>query len=57
MACVGEKRNVKEGVHFEGIYINDSIILQSILKILDGRVWTSLLWLKVGTSGRLLRTW
>jgi hypothetical protein len=54
---VGEKRNVKEGVHFEGIYINDSIILQSILKILDGRVWTSLLWLKVGTSGRLLRTW
>jgi hypothetical protein len=33
------------------------IILKWILKKQDGRVWTGLVWLRIGISGGLLRTW
>jgi hypothetical protein len=34
--------------------IEERIILKWILKKLDGTAWTGLIWLGIGTSGRLL---
>jgi hypothetical protein len=44
--------------------VGGSIILKWIIKTLDVRTWTGLIWLRIGTSGELLcvqtldvRTW
>jgi hypothetical protein len=40
--------------HSEDLGVDGRIILELILEKLDGRVWTGCLWLRIGTSGRLL---
>jgi hypothetical protein len=34
--------------------VGDRLILKFILKGQDGLLWTRLIWLRIGTSGRLL---
>jgi hypothetical protein len=34
--------------------VNGTIILKWILRKQDGRVWIEFIWLRIGTSGRLL---
>ena len=65
MACVREKKHkhrfrwgsLRERDHVEVLGIDKRIISIQILKKYDGRIWTRLIWLRIGTSGRLLRTW
>jgi accessory gene regulator protein AgrB len=40
----------------EGLCINERIILKRILRKLIERAWSGLIWLRIGTSGMLLRT-
>jgi len=40
--------------HLEGLGIEEIIILKWMLKKRDGKAWAELLWLSIGTSGRLL---
>jgi hypothetical protein len=62
VACMGEKRTAymvsvgkPEGKdHWENRDISGKIILKWIIKKQDGVVWTGLIWLRIGTSGRLL---
>ena len=37
--------------------IDGRIILKLIFKTWDGGEWTGLLWLRIGTGGRLLKMW
>jgi hypothetical protein len=41
---VGEKRNVKRRDHFGDPGIDENIILKSILKKYDWRMWTGFIW-------------
>jgi hypothetical protein len=41
----------KERNYYEGVDIVGRIILKWILEILDGVVWTGLIWLRIGTKG------
>ena len=62
MACVREKKHthrfrwgsLRERDHVEDLGIDERIISLQILKKYDGRIWTGLIWLRIGTSGRLL---
>jgi hypothetical protein len=65
VACVGVKRevcagfwsgNVKERGRFEDLVVDGRSVLKWDVKQLDGRSWTELVWLKVGTSGERLWT-
>jgi len=40
--------------HSEDVGVAWRIILEWILKKLGGKVWTGLIWLRIGTSGELL---
>jgi hypothetical protein len=46
--------NLKGGVHLKVVGIDGRIILEFILEELGGKVWASSIWLRTGTSGRLL---
>jgi hypothetical protein len=58
----GEKRNAyrlllgsqKERDHWEDQDVGGWTISKWILERLDGMMWTGLIWLRIGTSGRLL---
>jgi hypothetical protein len=45
---------LKEGDQFEDISLQEIIILKWMLKKQDVRPWTGLIWLRMGTNGRLL---
>ena len=45
--------NLREGVHLEDRGIDARIILQCIVRKSVGRVWTGLIYLRIGTGGRL----
>jgi hypothetical protein len=48
-----ERGYLKERSYLEDLGIDGSIILKWILKKENARVWTELMWLRTGTSGRL----
>jgi hypothetical protein len=58
----GEMRNVykilvgklKGRDHSEDLDVDRIIILERILEIQDGKMWTGFIWLRIGTSGGLL---
>ena len=52
MVCMGKRGNLKEGGHLKDLGIDVRIVV--IFCKLVGRAWTGLVWLKIGTTGRLL---
>jgi hypothetical protein len=44
----------KERKHYEDQDVGEWIIIKWIFERYDGVVWTGLIWLRIGTSGRLL---
>jgi hypothetical protein len=46
--------NLSERYHLEYIGLHERIILKWILRTLDRKTWTCLIWLKIGTSFSLL---
>jgi hypothetical protein len=46
--------NLRERDHLENIGIGGRIILECILNKSVGKAWTGLIWLRMGTDGRLL---
>jgi hypothetical protein len=51
----GEKRNAcRSLVRRAHLDVGGRIMLKCILKKQDGVVWTALIWLRIGNSGRLL---
>ena len=48
--------NLKARGHWEDIGTDGRITLKCILKKWDRRVWTGLIWLRMGTRRRLIRT-
>jgi hypothetical protein len=59
---MGDNRNLynvllgikKEKDNQEDRDVDETIILEWILKILDGVLWAGLIWFNIGTSGGLL---
>jgi hypothetical protein len=51
VVCIGKRGNLKEG-HLKDLGIDVRIVV--IFCNLVGRAWTGLVWLKIGTTGRLL---
>jgi hypothetical protein len=49
--------NLKGRDHLEDLGTDGSIILEQILGKQGGKVWTRCIWLRTGTSDRLLLTW
>ena len=50
--------NVREKYLLENLGVDGRIILKFIFKKYERWwVWTGLVWLKIGTNGRLLLTW
>jgi hypothetical protein len=43
--------NMKERDHLEDLLVDGSIILKSILNKQGVRVWTGLIWFRIGTDG------
>jgi hypothetical protein len=50
-------RSLKGGDHFEDLDIGGRIILNWILEKFGRNVWTRFMWLRIRTSGGLLRIW
>jgi hypothetical protein len=48
------RRNLKERDHLQGLGIDGKVIVEWILWKEGGKVWTGLIWLRIGTSGGLL---
>jgi hypothetical protein len=44
----------KERDHWEDLDVGEMIIFRWILEQYDEVVWTAFIWLRIGTSGRLL---
>jgi hypothetical protein len=63
VACIGGMRNLfkilsenlKRRDHAEDLCVGGKVILEYISGKLDGRLWTGCTWLRIGTSGGLLR--
>jgi hypothetical protein len=51
---VKKKREAKRPL--EGLGVAGGIILKCIIKMYNERLWTGFTWLRIGTSGALLRT-
>jgi len=63
MTWVGRKvhlgvwwRNVKGGGHLKEICADGRIALECFWKIKFGKSWMGVVWLRIGTSSRLMRT-
>jgi hypothetical protein len=46
--------NLKRRENSKHLDIDERIILKGILKKHDGKMWTRLIWLRIGSSGGLL---
>jgi len=46
--------NMKARGHLENLSVDGRTVLKCILKKWDGRVWTGLIWLRIGASDLLL---
>jgi hypothetical protein len=47
-------RNLMDGGHLEDKFTDGRIALECFWKIEDGKAWTGIVWLRIGTSNRLL---
>jgi len=45
---------LNERVHVEDLGVQGTIILKLTLKMYNGRAWSELVWLRIGTLGGLL---
>jgi hypothetical protein len=48
--------NLKGRDHLEDMGLDEKMILEWILEKQGGKGWTGVIWLRIGTSGGLLRT-
>jgi hypothetical protein len=47
-------KSLKERDHLEDLYVGGRIILKWNLEKYNGVIWTSFIWLRMGTSGAVL---